>query len=64
MGTVGGTPDVVAQYRAMGFDYLAMSSDMGLLMSGARAALRALRVSSDETLVHSLQTGTHTDGGA
>jgi len=64
VGTVGGTPDVVTQYRAMGFDYLAVSSDMGLLMSGARAVLRALRVSSEETFVHSLQTGTRTDGGA
>ncbi len=64
VGTVGGTPDVVAQYRAIGFDYLAVASDMALLMSGARAALRALHVTNDETLVHSLQTGTQTGGGA
>ena len=64
VGTVGGTPDVVTQYRAMGFDYLAVSSDMGLLMNGARTALQALRVSSEETFVHSLQTGTQTPGGA
>jgi 2-keto-3-deoxy-L-rhamnonate aldolase RhmA len=64
VGTVGATPEVVTQYRAIGFDYLAISSDMGLLMSGARAAVRALRHTSEETHVHSLQTGTRTDGGA
>lgn len=63
VGTVGATPEVVTQYRAMGFDYLAISSDMGLLMSGARAAVRALRVSSEENFVHSLNTGTRTDSG-
>ena len=61
IGTVGGSPDVVAQYRAMGYDYLAIASDMGLLMSGAQAALRALRGQHDESHVHSLQTGTRTD---
>ncbi len=64
VGTVGGSPEGVTQYRAMGFDYLAVSSDMGLLMSGARAAVHALRVSSEETHVHSLQTGTRTDSSA
>jgi 2-keto-3-deoxy-L-rhamnonate aldolase RhmA len=64
IGTVGGTPDAVTQYRAMGYDYLAISSDMGLLMSGARAAVKALRGLSDEPYVHSLQTGTRTDAGA
>jgi 2-keto-3-deoxy-L-rhamnonate aldolase RhmA len=63
VGTVGGTPDVVTQYRAMGFDYLAVSSDVGLLMQGAAAALRALRMSGGETHVHSLQSGTRTEGG-
>jgi len=64
VGTVGSTPDVVTQYRAMGFDYLAISSDMGLLMSGALASVKALRGLSDEPHVHSLQTGTRTDAGA
>lgn len=63
IGTVGGSPDVVAQYRAMGYNYLAIASDMGLLMSGAQAALRALRGQHDESHVHSLQTGTRTDAG-
>jgi 2-keto-3-deoxy-L-rhamnonate aldolase RhmA len=61
LGTVGGTPDVVTQYRAMGFDYLAVASDIGLLMQGAAASLRALRMSGGETHVHSLQSGTRTE---
>jgi 2-keto-3-deoxy-L-rhamnonate aldolase RhmA len=64
IGTVGGTPDVVTQYRAMGYDYLAIGSDMGLLMSGAMAAVRALRGLSGQSHVHSLQTGTRTDAGS
>jgi 2-keto-3-deoxy-L-rhamnonate aldolase RhmA len=64
IGTVGGTPEVVTQYRAMGYDYLAISSDMGLLMSGALAAVKALRGLSNEPHVHSLQSGTRTDSGA
>ena len=61
VGTVGGTPDVVTQYRAMGYDYLAVASDIGLLMQGAAAALAALRMSGGESHVHSLQSGTRTD---
>ena len=40
IGTVGGTPEVVAQYRAMGFDFVAIASDLGLLMRGARLRCR------------------------
>jgi 2-keto-3-deoxy-L-rhamnonate aldolase RhmA len=61
VGTIGSTPEAVTQYRAMGYDYLAISSDMGLMMSGALAAVKALRGLSDEPHVHSLQTGTRTD---
>ena len=43
VGTVGGTPEVVAQYRAMGYDFVAIASDMGLMMRAAQAALVALR---------------------
>ena len=43
IGTVGGTPEVVAQYREMGFDFVAIASDLGLLMRAAQAALRAVR---------------------
>jgi 2-keto-3-deoxy-L-rhamnonate aldolase RhmA len=42
VGTVGGTPEVVAQYRAMGFDYVAIGSDLGLLMRAARSAMQTL----------------------
>jgi 2-keto-3-deoxy-L-rhamnonate aldolase RhmA len=65
IGTVGSTPDVVTQYRAMGYDFLAISSDMGLLMSGALASVKALRsMPGGEPYVHSLQTGTRTDASA
>ncbi|HEU0204139.1 MAG TPA: aldolase/citrate lyase family protein [Burkholderiaceae bacterium] len=43
IGTVGGTPEVVSQYRAIGFDFVAVGSDLGLLMRSAQAALNALR---------------------
>jgi hypothetical protein len=47
----------------MGFDYLAISSDMGLVMSGALAAVKALRGLSDDAHVHTLHTGTRTEAG-
>ncbi len=43
VGIVGGTADVVAAYRAMGFDFLAIASDLRLLMGAAKAASAALR---------------------
>lgn len=43
IGTVGGTPEVVAQYREIGFDFIAIASDLGLLMRAAQAALHAVR---------------------
>jgi 2-keto-3-deoxy-L-rhamnonate aldolase RhmA len=43
IGTVGGNPEVVARYRAMGYDYVAVASDLGLLMRAAQAAAQALR---------------------
>ena len=43
IGTVGGTPEVVAKYRAIGYDFVAMASDLGLLMRAAQAAAQALR---------------------
>ena len=43
IGTVGGTPEVVSRYRAMGYDFLAVASDLGLLMRAAQAAAAALR---------------------
>lgn len=43
IGTVGGTPEVVQQYHAMGYDFVAVASDLGLFMRAAQAALGALR---------------------
>ncbi len=60
VGTVGQTPELVAQYRAMGFDYIGVASDLGLLMRGAHDAITALRTPDGETHVHSLTTGTRT----
>jgi len=43
IGTVGGTPEVVAQYRAAGCDFLGVASDLGLLMRAAQGAAQAVR---------------------
>jgi 2-keto-3-deoxy-L-rhamnonate aldolase RhmA len=59
IGVVGDTPQDVAQYRAMGFDFLAVGSDLGLVMHSARAALAALRTPGSEH-VHTLTSGTQT----
>jgi 2-keto-3-deoxy-L-rhamnonate aldolase RhmA len=42
IGTVGGTPEAVARYRAMGFDFVAIASDLGLLMRSSQACIAAL----------------------
>ena len=42
VGTVGGTPELVREYRAMGFDFVAIASDLGLLMRAATGAVQAL----------------------
>jgi 2-keto-3-deoxy-L-rhamnonate aldolase RhmA len=62
IGSVGGTPEMVTRYRAMGYDYVAIASDLGLLMRGAQAALQALRTSDEAVHVHSLTGGTKTEG--
>lgn len=64
VGTVGATPDVVTQYRAMGFNFIAVASDLALLMRGAQAAVHALRTPDGETHVHSLSSGTRTETAA
>jgi len=43
VGTVGGTPELVRTYRAMGFDFVAIASDLGLLMRAATGAVQALQ---------------------
>ena len=60
IGTVGTTAQAVAQYRAAGFSFVALSADLGLLMQGAQAALRALRGQSHGLEVHTLAEGTLT----
>lgn len=60
VGTVGATPELVAQYRAMGFDFIGVASDLGLLMRGAQDAVAALRTPDGDTHVHSLTAGTRT----
>lgn len=57
VGTIGGEPEAVAQYRAAGFDYVAVGSDLGLFMLGARSAIAALRTPGGDH-VHSVSTGT------
>ncbi len=43
VGTVGGTPEAVAIYRASGFDYIGCASDLGLLMRNCAAVLSTVR---------------------
>jgi 2-keto-3-deoxy-L-rhamnonate aldolase RhmA len=43
VGTVGGTVEVVQQYRAAGFDFVAIASDLGLMMRAAQGAVAALK---------------------
>ena len=62
VGTIGGTPEQVARYRAAGFTFLAMGSDIGLFVGGAQAALRALRGQEGAAHVHTLAGGTDPDG--
>ena len=59
IGAVGATPEIVAQYRAVGFDFVAVGSDIGLLMHAAQAAIASLRT-QDSVHVHTLAAGTQT----
>ena len=63
IGTVGPTPEAVAQYRAVGFDFVAVGSDIALLMRAAHAAIEALRT-RESVHVHTLASGTQTMAGA
>lgn len=58
IGTLAGTPEMAAQVRAAGYDFVGLGTDLGLLVRAAQASLAALR-SGDATLVHSLSGGTH-----
>lgn len=57
VGAVGATPELVAQYRAIGFDFVAIGSDLALLIRGAREAVAALKA-QDRLVVHTLTGGT------
>ena len=61
-GTVGGSTHVVAQYRAAGFSFLAVASDLSLMMRNAQAVIQALRTPGNEH-VHTLQSGTRQQDG-
>lgn len=58
IGAIGATPELVAQYRAAGFGFVAIGSDIGLLMRGAHAVVQSLRTPDSEHHVHSLAAGT------
>lgn len=66
IGTLGSTPEHAAQYRAAGFDFIALGSDIGFLMRGAQAAVQALRTQDAGAVarVHTLQDGTQLDTAA
>ncbi len=61
IGTLGANAEAATRYRAMGFDFMAVGTDLGLLMQGARAAMQALHRADDAPLVHTLSEGTRTD---
>ncbi len=63
IGTLGGSAQAVAQYRAAGFHYVAVGADLSLMMQGARAALAALRGGEGDAHVHTLAEGTLTRAG-
>lgn len=64
IGTLALSQEAATRYRAMAFDYLAVAADMGLVMQGAAATLRALRTQDGSNHVHTLSHGTHTDSAA
>lgn len=51
VGTVGGTPEAVAVYRAADFDYIGCASDLGLMMRNCAAVLSTVR--SQNIVIHS-----------
>ena len=63
IGTVGSSTEVVTRYRAAGFDFIAVASDLALLMQGATAAVRALRQVEGGAPVHTLVEGTRVASG-
>ncbi|WP_284616072.1 HpcH/HpaI aldolase family protein [Aquabacterium humicola] len=64
IGTLAFSADAATRYRAMAFDFLAVASDLNLLMQGAAATLRALRTQDGAARVHTLNDGTQPEPGA
>ncbi len=62
IGTVGGTPETVARYRSIGYDFVAIGSDLGLLMRAAQSAVQALRA-GDGGAPQPPNAGKRTEGG-
>ena len=60
VGTIGVDPEVVVQYRAMGYDFIAVDSDIGHFVQSAQRSITALR-SRDVEHVHDLAGGTRPD---
>jgi len=58
VGTLAGTPEAAAQWRATGFDFIGLGTDLGLLVHAAQASLTALRTPYADAMVHSLNAGT------
>jgi len=48
IGTVGGTVEMVERYLEMGCDFVALSSDLGLLMRAATAGITTLKAHIDQ----------------
>jgi 2-keto-3-deoxy-L-rhamnonate aldolase RhmA len=61
VGTIGGNAQEVARYRAAGYTFVALGSDLGLLVGGAQQALHALRRQPGDAEVHTLAGGTLTE---
>lgn len=61
VGAIGATPEAVALYRALGYDFVAVASDLALLIQGAQAVISSLRTPG-AMHVHSLARGTQTQG--
>jgi 2-keto-3-deoxy-L-rhamnonate aldolase RhmA len=57
VGTIGVEPDAVVGYRAAGYDFLAVGSDLGLFVQCALKSIAALH-STDAEHVHDLAGGT------
>jgi len=61
IGTLAPDIEAATRLRAMGFDFLAVAADLGLLLQGAAATLQALRTQQPRPHVHTLQHGTRAD---